>query len=188
MKQPIILVRCDMCGGDDAETYPETNSKGKPVEIDLDKKCKDEFDALRRRAAEILAPLTELIDDKGVEPEKAAKPSKAAKAAARYEAAKGKRICLLCPETRDSDWNLRDHMRNDHGLSGSMVETYGTLCPVDGEPFDRIGHHIRQEHKDIVEGQHYSHAFIWAKEHGDPHGVVAKQIAELKRMATTKAA
>src|SRR2546429_9722311 len=111
MKEVITIARCDKCGAPDAETYTEINSRGKPVEIDLDKPCRDEMQEIRRQVAEItakmLAPVMELIDDKGIKPEKVAKQAKAA--AAKYEPAVGKRICLLCPETRDTDWGLRDH-------------------------------------------------------------------------------
>ena len=177
MKQIVEIIRCDRCGGPDAQTYTELNSKGKPVEIDLDRKCYVEFETLREQAAEILAPIRELADEAGVRPEKAtttkSKPPSAQRAP---------RICLLCPETRDSDFGMRTHLQNEHGLTGKLTELYGTLCPLDGEQFQLVGHHIRQDHREH-DFPHYSHAFVWAQQNGDPHGVVAKQIAALKKVA-----
>lgn len=180
MKQIIEVIRCDLCGEQDAQTYTELNSKGKPVEIDLDKKCHDKFEGLRRQAAEILAPIRELADEAGVRPEKTTTTK--AKQSSGDKADKAPRICLLCPETRDSDFGMRTHLQSAHGLTGKLTEAYGRLCPIDGQQFQLVGHHIRQEHEEH-NFPHYSQAFVWAQQNGDPHGVVANQIAALKRVA-----
>jgi hypothetical protein len=191
MKEVKVIVRCDRCGGEDAQTYTEENSKGKPVEIDLDKPCHDEHEDLRRQYAEaleraklILSPIVDLADEKGVKPEKATRP--AARPSSSTPPAEKRpevpRICLLCDETRDTDWSLRVHFQEDHSLSGSLVEHYGEECPVDGLPFPKIGHHVRQAHADL-NLPHYSHVFLWAKKNGDPHGTLAKQIAALQKLA-----
>lgn len=188
-----VTVTCDGCGGPDAETYMETNSKGKQVEIDLDQACHDAHEELRQRAQEIIAaarqqadevllPIKTLINEKGVTPENVVKQRKTRTNATRYEPNDGPRVCLLCVVTHDSDHLMREHLRTAHGLSGSFVEAYGTLCPVDGEPFERIGHHIRQAHQDLGI-RHYSEAFAVMQKKGDPTGVVAGQIAALRKLA-----
>lgn len=179
MKEIRVVATCDKCGGSDADEYTELNSRGKPVILDLDKPCRDEFEELRRQAALILAPIAELADAKGVKLDKPGKPMPRQLAAATRE---GTRICLLCPETRNSDATLRSHFIDDHGLSGSFVEAYGQECPLDGLPFEKIGHHVRQAHKDL-NLPHYSHVFHYAQQHGDPKGVVANQIAALQKLA-----
>lgn len=188
-----VTVTCDGCGGPDAETYTETNSKGKQVEIDLDKPCRDAHEELRQRAQDIIAaarqqadevllPIKTLINEKGVTSEKIVKQKKAKTNATRYELNDGPRVCLLCPVTHDSDHMMREHLKTAHGLSGSFVEAYGTLCPVDGDPFERIGHHIRQAHPELGI-RHYSEAFAVMRKKGDPFGVVAGQIAALQKLA-----
>jgi hypothetical protein len=188
MKEVQVIVRCDNCGGQGAETYTEANSRGKLVEIDLDKACRAIHEDLKRqyeeavaRAALILSPILELADQSGVTPDKVVKPPKVQKpsAAKRVEAP---RICLLCPETRDTDWTLRGHLQRDHGLSGSLSEVYGTVCPVDAMVYPKLGLHVQQAHA-TLDLPHYSHVFLWAQQNGDPHGVYAKQVAEVQRLA-----
>lgn len=188
----IVDVSCDRCGGPDAETYTEENSKGKRVEIDLDKPCRAEHEKLRQEYAEamakaalILAPITALADEKGVKPGTSTAPGKVKPKPPSAQHAE--RVCLLCPETRNTDATIRSHFQEAHGLSGSFVEAYGTDCPLDGKPFDSLGHHARQAHSDL-KMPHYSHAFRIAEKDGDPHGVVAKQIAALKEKVAAAAA
>jgi hypothetical protein len=187
-----VTVTCDGCGGPDADPYTETNSKGTQVEIDLDKACHDAHEELRQKAQEIIAaarqqadevllPIKTLINEKGMPVAKQQK-KKAKTNAGRYEPNDGPRVCLLCDVTHDSDHMMREHLRTAHGLSGSFVEAYGTLCPVDGEPFERIGHHIRQAHPELGI-RHYSEAFAVMQKKGDPTGVVAGQIAALQKLA-----
>lgn len=190
-KDVVVRVRCDRCGGENAHTYTEENSKGKPVEIDLDDPCHAEHEKLKQQYAEavekaklILAPIFELADDKGVKPGTPFMPGKTKPKPP--SAQRGERICLLCPETRDSDHLIRVHFQDAHGLSGSFVEAYGTDCPLDGQPFESLGHHSRQAHADL-EMPHYSHAFRIAQKDGDPHGVVAKQIAALEELVAKAA-
>jgi hypothetical protein len=164
-----VTVSCDNCGtrDEDVQEFPVYNSKGRQVILDLHPKCHEE----------VYGPGLDLADDKGQVSEAA--KSKATK---QYKLADGKRICLLCPETRDTDQTMRTHFQQTHGLSGSFEEAYGAFCPVCNEHFDKIGHHIRQAHKDL-NLPHYSHAFLWARDNGDPHGVLNKQIATLQKLS-----
>src|SRR6058998_2972701 len=148
-----VTVSCDNCGtrDDDVQEFGVFNSKGRRVILDLHPKCH----------TEVYGPGLKLADEKGQVPENA-KP-KAPKTAGKYELAKGPRICLLCPETRDTDQTIKTHLQQDHGLSGSFVEAYGTECPVCAESYEKIGHHIRQAHADL-NLPHYSHAFLWARD------------------------
>lgn len=180
MREVQVVIKCDKCGGDDAEPQAELNSKGKPVEVDLDKQCRDEFMLLKRRAAQILAPLTELVDEKGVAPEKSTKVKPKVTATGAPKKVVGERVCLICPETRASDTGILNHMRDEHNLPRSMVEIFGHLCPLDGEEFPRLAQHIAQVHK---EHTHMSQAFAWAKQNGDERGIVAAQIAALEKKA-----
>lgn len=188
-KDVVVIVRCDRCGGEDAQTYTEENSKGKPVEIDLDNPCHDQHEELKRQYAEaiakaalILSPIVELADEKGVTPDKAGKGRPKAKPETSVGPGEGPRVCILCWAEPETDAKLKTHLQRDHGLGDSLITFYGSECPVDGEPFDRVAHHIRQGHKDL-EFSHYSQAFVWAKKNGDPHGTLAKQIAAVQKLA-----
>lgn len=181
MREVQVVIRCDKCGGDRAEPQTELNSKGKPVEVDLDKRCRDAFAKLKEQAAQILAPLTDLIDEKGVAPEKATKAAAKNKPQAKRG---GERICLLCPETRGSDNGLLAHMHKEHGWPSSMPVIWGNVCPLDGQEYPRVAQHLAQSHKDHA---NTSQAFHWAKENGDEHGVVAARIAEMEKVAAAAA-
>lgn len=184
-KEVVVVVRCDKCGGENAATQTEQDSMGKPVEIDLDQPCRHEFEELKAQAAQILAPLTELVDEKGVAPEKATKvktPAAAGKAKAPTERP-GVRPCLVCPESRTSNTGILNHMRDKHGFPHSIPVVYGDVCPIGGEKVDTVLlRHISHAHKEH-DFAHISQAFEWAKQHGDPYGVVAARIAELEKMA-----
>lgn len=183
MKEIKVVATCDRCGGSDADEYTEQNSKGKPVVLDLDKKCHDEFEELRRQAALILAPIAELADLRGIRPEKLAKPAKAAKAAKQPPPSErpGDRVCLVCPETRTSNSGILNHMTDAHRFPHSSPEIFGNVCPIDGEvQKGLLSRHVGQVHKEFV---HISQAFAWAQKNGDPHQVVASRIAELEKAA-----
>lgn len=184
MKEVQIVVRCDKCGGKGAETYTEENSKGKPVEIDLDAPCRAEHEKLKEQYAEavakaalILTPIRELADSAGMKPGQGLpKPKPASKTGT------GDRVCILCWETRGSDNGMTDHIERDHGLPRSLTEMYGNVCPVDGtDGFSRLAMHFAQGHKGDF--THYSQGFVWAKQNGDPHKVLASRVAALKKVA-----
>lgn len=179
MKEIRVVATCDKCGGSDADEYTEQNSKGKPVILDLDKPCRDEFEELRRQAALILAPIAELADLKGIKPEKAAKVPAAAKPPVPSNRP-GDRICLVCPETRTSNSGILVHMHDAHGFPNSSPMIFGNVCPIDGETHDGLARHIGQVHKEFA---HITQAFAWAKDNGDPHQVVATRIAAMEKAA-----
>lgn len=179
MKEIKVVATCDKCGGPDADEYTEQNSKGKPVVIDLDKKCRNEFEELRRQATSILAPITELADVKGIKPGKPTKVPAVPKQPAPSDRP-GERVCLVCPQTRTSNSGILVHMRDAHGFPNSSPEIFGNVCPVDGETHDGLARHIGQAHKEFV---HISQAFAWAKGNGDPHQVVATRIAAMEKVA-----
>jgi len=177
-----VVIKCDRCGGDNAEPVTEQNSKGKPVEIDLDKPCRDWRDELRQQAALILAPIVELAVEKGVVPEKGIKAK--TPGPARYKPPSeraGDRVCLVCPVTRTSNSGILNHMTDEHGFPHSAPTIYGQVCPIDGQEQEGLlARHIGHVHKEFV---HISQAFAWAQQNGDPHKVVASRIAELEKAA-----
>lgn len=176
-KEVQVVTRCDGCGStDDVDTYPEVNSSGKPVEIDLDAPCKARFDDLKAQAALILTPFTDLIDEHGAKPTKASKP----KTRPASKKVVGERVCLMCTETMASDTGILGHMQKEHGLPRSMPEIFGNICPLDAEEYPRLAQHVAQAHK---EHTHVSQAFAFAKANGDPHKVVASRIAKLQKKA-----
>lgn len=176
MKEIKVVATCDRCGGQDADEYSELNSKGKVVVVDLDKPCRDWREKLRREADLILAPIVELVDEKGVDPEKdSTKPAQ--KAPSKRT---GERVCLMCPETRGSDTGIRDHMHAEHGWPKSMPDIFGDFCPIDGKEYPRVAQHIAQSHKEFPNA---TQAFAHAKANGDVHGVVAARIAALEEAA-----
>lgn len=174
MKQVQVVAMCDKCGGADADEYTEENSKGKPVVLDLDKPCRDWREELLQKAALILAPLVTLADEKGVAPEKAKAPTKPKSVSPSDRP--GNRFCLVCPETRTSNSGILNHMQDEHGFPHSVPKIYGNVCPIDGEIQDGLARHVGQIHKEFA---HITEAFVWAKENGDPHGIVAARIAAL---------
>lgn len=180
MKQVQVVATCDKCGGANADEYTEENSKGKLVVLDLDKPCHDWREELRQKAELILAPLVTLADEKGVTPDKAkaqTKPQTKPKAITPPSERPGNRVCLVCPATRTSNTGILNHMQDAHGFPHSIPKIYGNVCPLDGEIQDGLARHVGQLHKEFA---HITEAFVWAKENGDPHGIVAARIAALQ--------
>lgn len=81
--------------------------------------------------------------------------------------------CLWCPQHSTSESGVLQHIRARHGFKGSR-DSYGTVCPLCGE-----GHGVLAQHTQKAHGLTLSHAFIQARDLGDPHNVVADALARL---------
>lgn len=84
--------------------------------------------------------------------------------------------CFWCPLTYAGDGALNKHAHVEHGVAGNAKGIYGRQCPLCGEDgFDMLGSHIKRAHSEFAGT---NQAFQAAADLGDPHGVVAKQIAQ----------
>lgn len=95
------------------------------------------------------------------------------------ESAKDKQ-CLWCVEKYAADSGFATHLHTKHGLPKSLVEVFGTTCPLCGEKgIYRLGGHCRDQHS----VSHVSQAFIRARGSGDEFGVVAVVESKAKKVA-----
>jgi len=80
--------------------------------------------------------------------------------------------CIWCPLTyaRSSGTGFRTHLRKIHGFATSE-EAFGSQCPVCGQAdLQKISGHVVAKHPEFA---HITDAFLWARDHGDEHGVFA---------------
>jgi hypothetical protein len=86
--------------------------------------------------------------------------------------------CLLCPAEYIATSGYVSHLREKHGVEKPAV-LYGKICPVCAKESTRLGEHVHQSHAE--QGlENTSQAFVWARDNGDPHGVVKARLQLLK--------
>lgn len=189
-KEVLIHVWCDAHSAREEKVPGSTFTValgGKNRVIDLCETCEKE----------LISPLAQLLDEFGAPPEvdtasPAPAPKKRVKASPsgqRHEqimltasvtgirhgrTPDGPRDaqCLWCPMDYAGGSGFLRHLKVVHGFQG-LGEALGTTCPVCGkEGMQALGAHLVRAHKDL-NFAHPTQAFVWAKEHGDPHGALA---------------
>lgn len=194
-----IVIWCDPCMADDVRTPAVEHSIGitigvtKAVQTMTVACCPDHTDAL-------LKPLAALIEEHGspIDPTQVAVPSESASI---LKSASGRQVpgaltspgmrrkgrapagnrgnqCLWCDLTYagKSASGFARHLRVAHGIDG-LSEAFSGRCPVCGDgPYSTMGSHIAKSHADMG-FEASTDPFLWARDHGDPHGVYAEKLA-----------
>ena len=158
---------------------------GPPVTLDLCAPCHKE----------IVEPLARLIAEHGV---KVAPPTKTTKTTRTYSMANRTARsgepsangalgaeCLWCDSTYSTapGSGYGRHLQTIHGYA-TLREAFGATCPICGEDAGSVPlKHIRSAHSEMG-FVHLSQAAIWARDHGDPHGVYAASLARVPSLAT----
>lgn len=92
--------------------------------------------------------------------------------------------CMICGAVFGMASSLTSHYQNVHSING-FREAYGLTCPLclhEGGGPSALGRHVRDAHPEVLAAEGGSGApevFRYASEHGDPHDLVAKRLAEL---------
>lgn len=85
----------------------------------------------------------------------------------------GKRewVCPFDGVDYASNTSLRRHFETDHGLTGTLDDIYGRICPLDGKqvPVGKRGWH---EHAQKHAAANVSKVFVKAIAKGDRYGIV----------------
>ena len=92
--------------------------------------------------------------------------------------------CLWC--TRDysaeSGSGYAAHVKKVHGYA-SAIEAFGTTCPICGDlDLRMMMTHVKRFHSEFG-FTHTVQAVLWAKDHGDPHGVYADTLNRTPSMS-----
>lgn len=86
--------------------------------------------------------------------------------------------CLWCPLDYASTSGFSRHLRTAHDLSEYLSEVFVGLCPVCGKgDVEVMGSHIKKSHDDMG-FRSLVDAYVWARDHGDPHGSYAAILAK----------
>lgn len=95
--------------------------------------------------------------------------------------------CLWCDEVPATTSTLALHFAQAHGFPPGhkdgqralFADVLGTTCPHCGESFTTVpgfGQHMWRTHPDVP--SHVAETMVYAREHGDVHGVVAAVMAK----------
>jgi len=141
--------------------------------------------------ASLIDPLADVAERLGqaVKP-KATKATKAAKTAGSDRP--NAEPCLLCGHVSPRISALLQHLKASHHTNLEAV--YGTDCPVCARAFDSataLGVHVSRSHPEVTDALGATSipaAIRYAAEHGDPHDIVAKVLANHGLDALPKAA
>jgi len=77
--------------------------------------------------------------------------------------------CLWCDHAVSSNVGAMLHAQGKHNTATiSMVELFGTKCPLCGHDGGKLGDHTRKDH-----GTNIQTVFLKAEKSGDPYGIVA---------------
>lgn len=89
--------------------------------------------------------------------------------------------CLtMCGADFTSSTGMMLHMNTKHGISGSMADLFGLMCPLCGSHGgDKLGVHLQRRHK----GMTVTEAFIKARDTGDKHGIAGPVFAKFAAAA-----
>lgn len=100
----------------------------------------------------------------------------------RAKSSRHARICLVCGDSRTAPQAFRNHLGDAHGTDVGGV--YGTTCPVCGKEHGSVqalGIHGSKTHADIG-ALDVATLFQYARENGDPHGVVRERLEKTRHM------
>jgi hypothetical protein len=175
-----FVVWCDPCMGEDQRT------PGKEITIAIDGKPARIAAYCPHHEDQIIKPLAAILEEFG-ETVEAMTTGKSGRGGPRSPEALGRNgvrhgkppgrgrpnQCLWCDLSYSSDGGgFGRHLKVAHGFAG-FVEAFGGTCPVcgDGE-FEAMMAHIKRSHADM-NFVAIAEPFIWARDHGDPHGVYA---------------
>lgn len=175
-----IVTLCDVCGGAAQPLVAAFGERAEPRVVDL---C----DAHR---AELTAALVTLLDEHGRRLPPTTKPAaaepKALNPNAGREHADDPLICILCDATFPSLGKLGYHIGRAHDVSGPLGLYGSAVCPLCGIDFagdhkppqamTALGSHGKMHQRD---GSGIHGLYREAAKAGDPHGVIAKRLADL---------
>lgn len=201
----ILKTFCDSCYEDDVETPidPETQRTTlaiNGVEKILDlcdahsgpvKALQDLLEAQGRLPREVLPPTPKTAQKALETGEKTFPGGTTFRKGRRPEGGARPMVCLLCGLDYASVQSLRTHYGSLHGIENdNLVGIYGTRCPLCSANYpDSIGAlsgHIRFHEAEDGTPFTLPQAFVWARDHDDPHGVYAAVKADLEQRRTDK--
>jgi hypothetical protein len=87
--------------------------------------------------------------------------------------------CVICGAAFTARANMTTHMTDVHGHDG-LTGVYGLTCPLcthESANGPAASGHVRRAHPEVDGGM--PEAFRFAYTMGDPHGIVAKRLADL---------
>jgi hypothetical protein len=173
-----IRFLCDVCLADGTET------DGEPVAIGIDKTLK-ELEMCGPHRAQFLAPVEDLLRTHGRSVDKMTRSHSGARSRAHQapQTAPGTRthlppgdrpvVCFLDDASFTSESGLRQHLTREHQTT--VLGLYGHTCPLCqhqvGAHWNR---HVSAMHSEFA---NVSRLFAWARDNGDPHGVVKERAA-----------
>lgn len=179
-----IITLCDVCAeaNDDGAVAAQTHLvavAGGAWSLDL---CPAHYEMLVEPLADVAERLGEVV--KGEAKAKAFKP----RTKTERRGGGGNRPlsepCMICGAVFGMASSLTSHYQNVHDING-FREAYGLTCPLclhEGGGPSALGRHVRDAHPEVQAAEGGSGApevFRYASEHGDPHDLVAKRLAEL---------
>jgi hypothetical protein len=173
-----IRFLCDICLADGTET------DALPVAIGIDKTLK-EMEMCGPHRAQFVGPVEDLLRAHGRAVDKMTRSHSGARPQHHQAPQKvpGKRlhlppseqpvVCLLDDATFNTDGGLRQHLTGTHQTN--VLGLYGHVCPLCqhqvGAQWNR---HVSAAHREFP---NVSRLFAWARDNGDPHGVVKERLA-----------
>lgn len=86
-------------------------------------------------------------------------------------------MCLWCPLTYSSSASsgYARHIKVVHGYA-TLREAFGQTCAVCGSQQRMLIAHVKLAHPEFGSQPHQSTVALWARDHGDPHGVYAATV------------
>lgn len=186
-----VVTYCDVCAEPDdaAPVKGQTHLvavAGGAWSLDL---CPSHYEMLVAPLADVAERLGEVVKGQATRP-----PSNAMKgqAKARGQAVPAKQRansepCLLCGHVSPKVSALIGHLKHSHHTN--LEGVYGLACPLCARDFESataLAVHVSRSHREAEDAEGAASipgAFRYAAEHGDPHAIVGKVLAQHGLMA-----